>query len=169
MGCGKITRPDSRAAAARSPGADRHQELRARATEYSDRRILPLRTALSLSSVSIASANTQSALGKIPLANPDRPRVCRSTRIGWHREDARWAGKPWRRPDAVSTPKRRKSGASCATTALHAGGTLRLFIWTDCEGRGQGVGQSDRLAEWYPGSCSSVFLLLNTHPAIVKG
>lgn len=48
------------------------------------------------------------------------------------------------------------------------------FIETDCEGRGQKVGQRDRLAEWYPGSCSFVFLILKAqtrlrfHPVLVS-
>lgn len=69
----EIARLASQAAAARSPGADRRQEQRAEATEDSDRCILPPRTALRLSSMSIASANTQSALGETPMANPEYP------------------------------------------------------------------------------------------------
>ncbi|MEJ1284071.1 hypothetical protein NN561_015051 [Cricetulus griseus] len=166
-------RPDSPEASARSPGADLRQELRARAAEDSDGRIQSPSTALRLSSVSIDSTNTQSALEKNPPENPEYP-IEASGFVGPRGSGG--TGRTFTRQESpggaqtASTPKRRKQCACCATTALRTAGPLRVFIQTDCQSKehGQRVEQSDTLAEWYPGNCSSVFLRLNTHGQKVR-
>lgn len=133
------------AAAARSAGADQRQEQPAEATEDSDRRIPPPRTALCLSSVSTVSANTRPALGKTPLVNPEYPIEA----SGWYvrgDRDLQVGRSPGSKAlEALSRNVQPKAASTALFLRRHcavrAGGTFCFFIQMDYKGRGQGRGK----------------------------